>query len=199
MSRNDADRPAARSIAARVAGLVVVAVAIGLLLTNGIWLGLNCGGMRAPRRGEVAPAFTLTDLAGTRYTSTQLRGKVLVLDFWATWCPPCVAKYPALEALADAHHGAGLRVLAISVDREGRDLERFLARRREARASAGKAPSKIVVLRARDGVAAAYGVHTLPHLVVVDRQGRLRYIHIGRGGGRALEDVVRRALTDPSD
>lgn len=196
---SSAEQPEAppRSPLARVAGLVVVAVAIGLLVTNGIWLGLNCGGMRAPRRGEVAPAFSLTDLSGKRYSSTKLRGKVLVLDFWATWCPPCVAKYPALEALADAHHAAGLRVLAISVDRDQRNIERFVAGREAARRGAGKGPSKVVVLRARGGVSAAYGVHTLPHVVVVDRQGRLRYVHIGRGGGRALEDVVKRALTDP--
>jgi thiol-disulfide isomerase/thioredoxin len=182
----------------RVAGLVVVAVAIGLLVTNGIWLGLNCGGMRAPRRGEVAPAFALKDLAGKGLSSTKLRGKVLVLDFWATWCPPCVAKYPSLEALADAHYAAGLRVLAISVDRERRNIERFVTRRAAARKAAGKAASsKISVLRASGGVSAAYGVHTLPHVVVVDRQGRLRYVHIGRSGGRALEAAVKRALTDP--
>lgn len=177
-------------------GLLVSAAALALLTINAIWLGANCGKMRAPRRGDVAPAFSLRDLSGASHDLASLRGKVVLLDFWATWCPPCVAKYPALEALADAHGSLGLEVLAISVDRDQGQLRSFIERRASLRRKAGKGPSKIKVLRSSGAVSAAYGVHTLPHVVLVDRQGRLRHVSIGRGGQKALEAELQRALAD---
>jgi len=71
--------------------------------------------------GELAPAFDLERLRGGRVTLEGLRGQTVLLDFWATWCPPCVLEIPELNALYEAHREAGVEVLAISVDGDDRE------------------------------------------------------------------------------
>lgn len=183
---------------ARLAGALVLALALALLAINGTWLGQNCGGLRAPRKGSEAPAFRLQTRAGQTVTLAALRGKVVLLDFWATWCPPCVAKYPALETLQNDFGGRGLRVLAISLDHSLAKLDAFMRGRAEALRKLGRpANSGPTVLVGRSSrVAADYGVNTLPHVTLVDRRGKLRYVHIGRGGVDALRSQIETALAE---
>ena len=183
----------------QLVGALVLTLALLLLSINGTWLGRNCSGLRAPHKGEKAPAFRLQTRAGQTVTLAALRGKVVVLDFWATWCPPCVAKYPTLETLQHEFGGRGLRVFAISLDRTLSRLDAFARRRAEALRKLGRpAASGPTVLVGRSSrVAADYGVNTLPHVTLVDRRGMLRYVHIGRGGVDELRAQVERALAEP--
>lgn len=74
-----------------------------------------------------APAFTVVDLAGESFSSEALAGQWTLLDFWATWCPPCVADLPKLSAMHDRYADRGFAVVGISID-EGRRVDRKVAR-----------------------------------------------------------------------
>ncbi|RLA31899.1 MAG: hypothetical protein DRR03_09195, partial [Gammaproteobacteria bacterium] len=80
----------------------------------------------APYKGEPLPPFTLPDLDGTPWSLTAARGNVVVVNFWATWCPPCVAEMPALERLQKAFAGQPLQVVAVNVGQEPYDIALFL-------------------------------------------------------------------------
>ncbi len=79
-----------------------------------------------PRPGEPAPDFELTDLEGTPHALADFRGEVVVLNFWATWCPPCVEEMPSLQRLEDTLGERGLRVVAVSVDERLADVPDFV-------------------------------------------------------------------------
>src|ERR1035437_3119800 len=76
------------------------------------------GQNRAPKLGELVPAFTLPKDDGKAVTLADFRGKILVLNFWATWCPPCVDEMPSLNRLAERYSDKGLEVVAVSVDED---------------------------------------------------------------------------------
>ncbi|MCK5799364.1 MAG: TlpA family protein disulfide reductase [Deltaproteobacteria bacterium] len=185
-----------RGLSRSIGGLIV-ALALAILVINAVWLGKHCGGLRAPHKGSVAPSLALRDLSGKVHTLKALHGKVVILDFWATWCPPCVAKVPHLEALADEFESRGLRILGVSVDRNLGMLKSFVGRRAAIRKREGKGPSKVVVLRSTGRVSAAYGAHSLPHVTLVNRQGQIVYVHIGGGGLSELRERVLEALASP--
>lgn len=107
--------------ALRTAGLVVVVVVLAFAYVH---LAENKGyGLRA---GSVAPPFRLPSLAGGEVDLQSLRGKVVVLNFWATWCPPCVAEMPSLERLYRALGPEGLAVVTVSTDEDEEALVRFV-------------------------------------------------------------------------
>ncbi len=106
-------------------------------------------------------------------------GKVLVVDFWATWCEPCKEELPALERLARQHAGRGLVVYGVSFD-EDRDLiPGFLARL--------EVSFPILWDRGGDTLSQAYGVARLPTTLIVDRRGLIRFVHEGWSESRAAE------------
>lgn len=81
---------------------------------------------RAGERLDSLPDFRLPDLAGRELASSTWAGKVLVVNFWATWCPPCVREMPLLAALQQEHLEGGLQVVGIAID-EPEEVRRFLA------------------------------------------------------------------------
>ncbi len=83
-----------------------------------------------PRPGAPAPPLALSDLNGALHALEDFRGEVVVLNFWATWCPPCVEEMPSLQRLEDTLGGRGLRVVAVSVDERLSDVPDFVAEHR---------------------------------------------------------------------
>lgn len=81
--------------------------------------------VQAPEMGKPLPEFALPDLKGQTIRLSDFRGKVVVLNFWASWCPPCIAEMPSLERLHRALADKGLQVLAISVDDNLDDVVQF--------------------------------------------------------------------------
>lgn len=147
-----------------------------------VLLGLLAGcysGSRPPRIGTAAPDFTVSD--GSRNVSLRdLRGQVVVLNFWATWCAPCVEEIPSMIEMQHKLKDRGLTVLAVSVDVDPNAYQRFLR------------DHKVDLLTARDPDQKSnslYGTSQYPESYVIDRQGVIRRKFIGAVDWTAPEVV----------
>ncbi len=117
------------------------------------------------RPRSAAPGYELPDLEGRNHRLEDLRGRIVLLNFWATWCGPCREELPALDQLASRHAEDGLVVVGISLDRAGREaVAGFLE---------GRGIGFPVLLDPNSEVGDRYGVRFYPTSVVIDRQGRL--------------------------
>ena len=138
--------------------------------------------------GEAAPAFQLVTVDGDSLSLASLKGQVVLVDFWATWCGPCRAEMPALQQLYEDFAGRGVELVAISVDVQSQGVPEFV-RRLEL--------TYPILLDGR-AVQASYRVLGLPTLFVVDRQGIIRHVHVGYAPGAeaALADEVEALLSE---
>lgn len=116
-----------------------------------------------PAVGQAAPDFTLTALDGKSYALSELRGKVVIVNFWATWCPPCRAEMPSMEKLHRELEDEGLVMLAVNIEKDGRQtVPRFLA------TSPHSFP---VLIDEREEVQKRYGVYKFPESFVIRKNG----------------------------
>jgi len=117
-----------------------------------------------------APNITLVDGGGNAERLSDLAGKVVLIDFWASWCIPCRTSFPAIDALQRELGPKGLVVIALNVDEQRKNADAFLAGR----------PHAMRVAFDQKGVAAqAFSLQAMPSAVVIDRSGRIRYTHMG--------------------
>lgn len=166
---------------------VVIAATIALVLGVNLFMLIDDGG-EPELHGEQAPDFELPvmEQEGETVALSELRGQVVLMDFWATWCPPCRDQMPELEAIADDQELAGeVAVLSINTDPrtdERHDkIEQFLE----------EEDLELPTLLDDGTVQAAYRAATIPMLVVIDPQGEVVY----SGGG--VHEVPRlRELID---
>ena len=122
------------------------------------------------RVGQLAPEFTLAELSGGEVALSDFRNRVVVLDFWATWCSPCRASMPGLEALRARYHDKGLVLVSVSLDRSGENAKSYLeANGYEEFIGLWES------LAAAKQVARLYGVFGIPRTFVIDRDGIIRY------------------------
>ena len=141
--------------------------------------------------GLAARNFTLPQLDGGQVSLSQLKGRVVVMEFWATWCGPCRFSLPSLEVISKQFRDRGATVLLIN---QGEQAD-------QVRAWAGKRFTAPILLD-RDGtVGNLYGVRGIPRLFIVDRNGKLAYAHEGYGGGleRSLKLILDELLAAPTD
>jgi peroxiredoxin len=141
-------------------------------------------------RSAIAPEFILPDLGGTPVRLSDHRGKVVLLNFWATWCPPCRAEMPSIDKLYQAYGDRGLTILAISSDVSGRTVVEPFVRERDLSFS--------ILLDPGAEVFAQYGVRGLPTSYLVDRRGRVASGEIGarNWSGDAARELVERLLAE---
>lgn len=114
--------------------------------------------------------FTLTDMQGKSWTLKDLKGKVVMVNFWATWCPPCVEETPSLEKLSSDLRKLGVEVIGVSVDRDPAALKKFIS------------DNHLSFPIARDpdqAVASTYGTFQFPETYILDREGRVAEKIIG--------------------
>ena len=116
----------------------------------------------AARIGDSAPAFDLAMADGRPVSLASLRGNVVYVDFWASWCVPCKRSFPWMNALHDRHRGEGFAIVAINVDKRRPDAERFL---RDVPATFP------VVFDAAGATPAAFDVKGMPSSYLIDRNG----------------------------
>ena len=144
------------------------------------------GGPGALRVGESPPPLLAERIAGQDEVSlARLSGRVVIIDFWATWCRPCRAIMPMLDALHRRHHDRGLTVLGVSRERRP-TIEAHLQR----------SPVGYTIARDVGGTQLQYGVSALPTLVVIDRTGRVRDVQIGGGEIDSLGGLVETLLSE---
>jgi cytochrome c biogenesis protein CcmG, thiol:disulfide interchange protein DsbE len=131
--------------------------------------------------GQVAPDFSVTDLEGNPIHLAELRGRPVIVNFWASWCGPCVEEFPLLRAEAEEHTGDGLVVIGIvHQDREAA-ARAFMSR------NGGTWPAAMDP----DGrVADAYRIFGPPETYFIGRDGRIVARHIGQFTAASLEDKV---------
>ena len=144
------------------------------LFAAGIALGPAVA--RPPAVGQAAPPFTLTTIDGTKITSDHLRGQVVILNYWATWCAPCRQELPLLDAYYALQQRHGLRVFAAMTEDS-----RPLSKMKPLFAALHITPVRRMTGPYRD-------ITGLPTNYVIDRAGRVRY---ARAGAFTLDDLNR--------
>ena len=123
-----------------------------------------------PARAKLADDFTLPMPGGGTFRLSEHRGKVIMVNFWATWCPPCLEEMPAMDRLYRRHKDAGFTLVAVSVDADGAKVTPFLTSHKL---------TFPVGLDPKMELANTYGVRALPSSFIVDRGGNLAALAIG--------------------
>jgi cytochrome c biogenesis protein CcmG, thiol:disulfide interchange protein DsbE len=145
---------------------------VKLLLALVLGAAAFCAGAAELKRwdGAATPELALEDLAGKQHDLAQYRGKVVLVNFWATWCEPCRAEMPSMDRLRGALEGKPFVILAVNMAEPLSRIEKF----------ADATPVRFPLLRDRDGSAArAWKAKLLPASFLIGRDGRIRYVAYG--------------------
>jgi len=166
-------------------------ILIGLLLSAVLYLGIR-GAKQSHTldKGAPAPGFSLARYEGGTLSLSALRGKVVLLDFWASWCEPCIAEIPSLVKLAREYEPKGLVLVAANWD-EGANAKAsvgvFVARR---------APDLAPYIVFADTTAAAhYQIDSLPTVYFIDREGKILGSYFGYSPEAAMRSRIEQALS----
>jgi thiol-disulfide isomerase/thioredoxin len=133
--------------------------------------------------GKVAPDFELKKLDGNTLRLSELKGQIVILDFWATWCGPCVASLPRIVELSQEYKGAEVELVTVNIEQKPSEIQALLDRLEI---------KPTVVLDSDGAVARAYMAEAIPQTVIIDREGNVSHVIIG--GGDATEKKVRQTL-----
>jgi len=160
---------------------VAAVAALGLVALAGSADALN--------RGSRAPEIGLRDTQGRAVRMADLRGKVVVVDFWASWCAPCREELPVLDRLQRRYEDHGLVVVGVNIDREESNMTSFLRR---------TPVSFRVVHDSGHRVADRYQPPRMPSSYVIDKRGVVRFVHAGfrASDAQRLEREIRQLLED---
>jgi thiol-disulfide isomerase/thioredoxin len=149
------------------------------------WLALAAGLSQPARAAGLKPGQPFPDLKQFSLEGAlpaSIEGKVVLIDFWASWCPPCRASFPVMADLHQRYGERGLIIIAISVDEQRAKLEAFLK----------KTPAPFAVVRdATQKLVAAADAETMPTSFLLDREGRIRFRHQGFKPGETAKEYER--------
>lgn len=141
----------------------LILIVLILLLGGGIYIYSNLPSTTAVVAGEKAPDFQLEDTKGNTVSLSELRGKVVMVNFWATWCPPCKEEMPSMERLNKFMAGEDFVMLAINTEADGRSV---------VPAFLNKNPHDFTVLYDDQGtVQQRYGVYKFPESFIIRKDG----------------------------
>jgi thiol-disulfide isomerase/thioredoxin len=141
--------------------------------------------MTGPSDSNAAADFKLQDLSGKPVSLSDYRGKAVLIDFWATWCPPCRAAIPGLEKLHKSYASKGLVILGVSLDQGGWD---------SVTAFVQEQGITYAVLKGTDDVISDYQVRTIPMIVILNKEGKIVKRYIGYGADEELERDIKSLL-----
>jgi len=162
---------------------IVFGVAL-ILLVSGCGKQLDYG---------YAPQFTLPDVNGVSVSLSDFKDKVLIIDFWTTWCSGCVAEIPHFIELQEEYEEQGFEIITISLDEGGAaDVKNFLK----------KKPLKVnyTMLIGNQGISTGYKTKgILPTTFVVDRTGKIRRKYVGYQKKAVLEKEIKALLSEPKE
>jgi thiol-disulfide isomerase/thioredoxin len=141
-------------------------------------------------REPFVPNFAFTSMEGVKVSNAALQGKVLLLDFWATWCPPCRESVPVIQALHKKYADKAFAIIGISADNDEETLKEFVAKNRMTWTE---------YFDGSEDVRQAFDIDSFPTYIVVDKEGVVRYRQSGFGPTVAaeLEDTINKALKKP--
>ncbi len=147
---------------------------------------LTAGYVR-PADRKLAPDFVLKDASGRPVRLSELRGQVVLLNFWATWCAPCGVEIPWFVEFQKSYQDRGFGVLGVSLDEDGWDaIKPYIGQRKV----------NYRVVAGNDTVAQLYGAESLPMTFVIDRSGRIASAHVGLCSKNEYESVIQTVLAE---
>ena len=173
-------------------------VVIGAAIMGGFWIWASAvptdattGGLiPSPREGFLAPEFTLESLAGDQISLSDVRGKIIVLNLWASWCPPCRAEMPALQRVYQENHERGLEVLAVNITAQD-NLTAVEAFVQEFNLTFP------ILLDTSGKVGKAYLMRAFPTTFFIDQKGVIQRVIVGGPMSEVtLQSTVDRMLED---
>ena len=167
-------------------------LATSALLAAGILMASEPAGAPAALRPAAernpAPEFALQDSSGKNVRLNDYRGKVVLLDFWATWCHGCKLEIPWFAEFSHKYAGQGLTVVGVSLDSDGwKAVAPFI--------KTAHVPYQIIL--GNDAVSKAYGIENMPDTFLIDRQGRVAAVYNGMVDKQNVEDNLRTMLSEP--
>ncbi len=173
--------------------LVVVAVVVAGMLFVGLRMARRSGVIAAPRitHATVAPDFSLESLDGKNMRLSDLRGKAVLLNFWATWCEPCKIEMPWFVELQNQYGSQGLQIVGVAMDDASKeDIAKF----------AKDMGVNYPILIGKEAVGDAYGgVPAMPESFFIGRDGKVVDKILGLRGKGEIEDAIKKALnTQPA-
>jgi cytochrome c biogenesis protein CcmG/thiol:disulfide interchange protein DsbE len=143
--------------------------------------------VKKPGDRKPAPDFALPNASGAIIHLSDSKGKVVLLDFWASWCGPCRTETPWLIALSEKYKSQGLAVLGVSMDDSWTPVKPYVAR----------ASVPYTILLGNDSLTASFGkLDALPVAYFLDRQGRIAATHVGAGSLKQFEQIIRGLLIE---
>jgi len=151
-------------------------------------LVLASGDAFAIEPGQPAPGFKRPLLGGsTEISLSDYRGKVVYVDFWASWCPPCLSAMPALESLRGEFPKSDFQILAVNLDKKSKKALKTLGKQKVGYPSVADPGGRLPT---------SYGLETMPTSYLIDRRGIVRYVHEGfrSGDENKLRDEIRRLV-----
>jgi peroxiredoxin len=160
-----------------------IGIILAVVIAIAAWFALHRTAPKQAGSSKLAPAFSLKDTAGHPMQLSDYRGKVVVLDFWATWCEPCKEEIPQLVDLQNRYGAQGLQVLGISMDDSEDPVREFQQ----------KYKMNYPIAVGTSQVADEYGgVLGLPITFVIDKQGQIVSRHIGATAPAVFEEEIKR-------